>query len=75
MALAGPGDGGVAGTLDDEIYLGDKTDWRVRLGGEILTVAEGAGSARRRKRGDTVTLSIPAEAVMRLEDAAGDAKP
>jgi hypothetical protein len=61
--------------LDDEIYLGDKTDWRVRLGDEIVTVAEAAGSARGRKRGDAVTLTIPAEAVLRLEDATGAAKP
>jgi spermidine/putrescine transport system ATP-binding protein len=75
MTLAGPTGGGVAGVLDDEIYLGDKTDWRVRLGDAIVTVAEAAGSARGRKRGDAVTLTIPAEAVLRLEDATGAAKP
>ena len=57
------------GTLDDEIYLGDRTDWRVRVGGELLTLAEGAVSAARRKRGDAVALTLPPEAVLRLEDA------
>jgi ABC-type Fe3+/spermidine/putrescine transport system ATPase subunit len=68
MALAAPSADGLPGTLDDEIYLGDKTDWRVRMGDEVVTVAEAAGSARGRKRGDAVSLTIPAAAVLRLED-------
>jgi spermidine/putrescine transport system ATP-binding protein len=74
MALSGPSGSGIPGTLDDEIYLGDKTDWRVRLGDEVVTVAEGAGTARQRKRGDAVTLAIPPEAVLRFEDAPGHPK-
>jgi len=58
-----------AGTLDDEIYLGDFTDWRVRVGSETLTVSEGATTARGRKRGDAVGISFAAESVLRLEDA------
>src|SRR6185436_5809747 len=44
VALGGPGENRLSGTLDDEIYLGDRTDWRVRLGqgGMVLTVAENA---------------------------------
>ena len=57
-----------AGRLDDEIYLGDWTDWRVRLGDEVVSVAEGASTARNRKRGDAVTVRVPAEAILRLED-------
>src|SRR5437867_1313502 len=38
----------LAGSLEDEIYLGDRTDWRVRVGEETLTVAEGAAAARTR---------------------------
>jgi spermidine/putrescine transport system ATP-binding protein len=68
MSLAGTADNALPGTLDDEIYLGDRTDWRVRLGEETVTVAEGAEAARRRKRGDAATVTFPAEAVLRLED-------
>jgi ABC-type Fe3+/spermidine/putrescine transport system ATPase subunit len=61
----------LTGTLDDEIYLGDRTDWRVRLGDETVTVAEGAATARGRKRGQAATVSFPPEAVLRLEDGSG----
>jgi ABC-type Fe3+/spermidine/putrescine transport system ATPase subunit len=57
-----------AGRLDDEIYLGDWTDWRVRLGDEVVSVAEGQSTARHRKRGDAVTVRVPPEAILRLED-------
>jgi spermidine/putrescine transport system ATP-binding protein len=63
-----PAGKGVPGVLDDEIYLGDRTDWRVRLGEEVLTVAEAAASARPRARGDAVSVVIPPEAVLRLEE-------
>jgi spermidine/putrescine transport system ATP-binding protein len=56
------------GHLDDEIYLGDWTEWRVRLGEEVLSVAEGASTARHRKRSDAVTVRVPPEAILRLED-------
>ena len=56
------------GTIDDEIFLGDWTDWRVRVGSEVLSVGEGNVLARGRKRGDAVTLSFPPDAVLRLED-------
>jgi len=58
----------LSGTLEDEIYLGDRTDWRVQLGEETVTVAEPAASAQPRRRGDAVTVSFPPEAVLRLED-------
>jgi spermidine/putrescine transport system ATP-binding protein len=61
------------GTIDDEIFLGDWTDWRVRVGAALLSVGEGNVLARGRKRGDRVTLSFPPDAVLRLED--GEAKP
>ena len=56
------------GTIDDEVFLGDWTDWRVRVGSEVLSVGEGNVLARERKRGDAVTLSFPPDAVLRLED-------
>jgi spermidine/putrescine transport system ATP-binding protein len=58
----------LSGRLEDEIYLGDRTDWRVQVGEETVTVAEPAASAQPRRRGDAVTVSFPPEAVLRLED-------
>jgi spermidine/putrescine transport system ATP-binding protein len=56
------------GVIDDEIFLGDWTEWRVKTGGEVVSVGEGNVLARGRRRGDAVTLSFPPEAVLRLED-------
>ena len=61
------------GTIDDEVFLGDWTDWRVRVGETVLSVGEGNVLARGRQRGDRVTLSFPPDAVLRLEG--GEAKP
>jgi spermidine/putrescine transport system ATP-binding protein len=66
---AGDGDNRLDGSLDDEIYLGDRTDWRVRIGDFVLTVAEAAAQVRERKRGERVTLSFPPGAVLRLEES------
>jgi spermidine/putrescine transport system ATP-binding protein len=57
-----------AGTIADEIYLGDWTEWRVAVGDHVLSVAEGASGARHRSRGDRVTVRLPEEAVLRLLD-------
>jgi spermidine/putrescine transport system ATP-binding protein len=56
-----------SGVIEDEIYLGDRTDWRVRFGDVLVTVAEGATTAARRKRGDALSASFPDAAVLRLE--------
>jgi spermidine/putrescine transport system ATP-binding protein len=78
MTLDGPGAAAgeadavvnrLAGALDDELYLGDRTDWRVAFGAETLTVAEGAAEVRDRRRGEPVTVTFPASAVLRLEIA------
>jgi ABC-type Fe3+/spermidine/putrescine transport system ATPase subunit len=61
--------GALAATIEDELYLGDRTDWRVRLGNETLAVAEGASQVRPRRRGEAVFVSIPSAAVMRLEES------
>jgi spermidine/putrescine transport system ATP-binding protein len=61
------------GVIDDEIFLGDWTDWRVRAGGELLSVGEGNVLARDRRRGDAVTVSFSPDAVLRLEDTEGRA--
>ncbi len=62
----------LSGVIEDEIFLGDWTDWRVRVGAELLSVGEGNVLARGRKRGDTVSLSFAPDAVLRLEDAGQD---
>jgi hypothetical protein len=46
----------------------------VRAGGEVLSVGEGNVLARRRRRGDPVTLSFAADAVLRLEDTDTEAE-
>jgi spermidine/putrescine transport system ATP-binding protein len=63
------GDNAVSGLLDDEISRGDRTDWRVRAGDLILTVAEAAGQIRERRRGEPAVVSFPPAAVLRLEEA------
>ncbi|HET9315197.1 MAG TPA: ABC transporter ATP-binding protein [Vicinamibacteria bacterium] len=62
-----PSGDGPTGTLDDEIYRGDHTEWRVRVGGDVLAVTEDAAKAAGRRRGDAVGLHIPPDSVMRLE--------
>ena len=66
MRLAPPGEA-LSGTLDDEIYRGDHTEWRVRVGGEVVAVTENAAAASARRRGENVSLLVPREAVLRLE--------
>jgi ABC-type Fe3+/spermidine/putrescine transport system ATPase subunit len=63
----GPPGSGPAGTLDDEIYRGDHTEWRVRIGGEVIAVTEDASAASARRRGDAVSLQVPPDAVLRLD--------
>jgi hypothetical protein len=69
MNGARDGDNTLPGTLDDEIYLGDRTDWRVRAADVVFTVAESAAQVRERRRGEPVTLSFPSAAVLRLEES------
>ena len=66
LRLCRAGDG-QAGTLDDEIYRGDHTEWRVRVGNEVIAVTEDASAAAVRRRGDTVGVRVPPEAVLRLD--------
>jgi spermidine/putrescine transport system ATP-binding protein len=67
MQLREPGSDGVLGAVEDAIYLGDRTDWRVRVGAAVLTVAESAADARARQRGQAVSVCVPESAVLRLE--------
>ena len=61
------------GVIDDEVFLGDWTDWRVRVGGEVLSVGEGNVLARGRARGDAVRVSFASDAVLRLDEPEGAA--
>ncbi len=61
------GTNSLAGILEDEIYLGDSTEWHVRLGELLLVVAEDAVRARNRQRGQPVLVSFEPSAVLRLE--------
>ncbi len=61
--------GSLAGTIEDELYLGDRTDWRVRVAGETLAVAESATQVRPRRRGDPVRLVVPPSAVLFLDES------
>ncbi len=67
LAFDGPGDNRVAGVLDDRVFLGDRSEWRVRAGGDVLTVSE-PGTGEGRRTGGSVTVTFPAEALLRLED-------
>jgi spermidine/putrescine transport system ATP-binding protein len=64
---AGATPDGLPGLLDDEVYLGDRTEWHVKVGDARLVVAEEALSAKKRARGDQVLLSFDPAAVLRLE--------
>ncbi len=64
---AGEGSNALGGVLADEIYLGDRSDWQVRVGELVLTVAETTTHGRERRRGEQVTVLFPPAAVLRLE--------
>jgi ABC-type Fe3+/spermidine/putrescine transport system ATPase subunit len=67
IAIGGAGENQLAGVLEDGVFLGDRTEWRVRVGEDVLTVAESGANGRR--PGEAVTLAFPAEALLRLESS------
>jgi spermidine/putrescine transport system ATP-binding protein len=74
LAAQGGADGALRGIVEDEVYLGDRTEWLVRVADEVLTVSQPAhrgGPAIR--RGDAVAVSVAPETVLRLEDPGGAA--
>jgi spermidine/putrescine transport system ATP-binding protein len=60
--------GALRGTVEDEVYLGDRTEWIVRVGEEALTVSQPARGSAPVRRGDTVAVAVAPEAVLRLRD-------
>jgi spermidine/putrescine transport system ATP-binding protein len=72
IALTGIAENRFQGTLEACQYLGDRTDWQVRVGAVTLTVAEPAGGAGRGP-GQPVTIGFPRDALFRLEAAPGGA--
>ena len=66
MRFDGPGENRVPGVLEDRLFLGDRSEWRVRAGADVLTVAE-PGRANGRQPGDAVTVTFEAAALLRLE--------
>ncbi len=59
-------EGGLAGVLEDGLYLGDRTDWRVRVGADVLIVSEPASEGRSWATGDCVAVVVPPDAVLLL---------
>jgi ABC-type Fe3+/spermidine/putrescine transport system ATPase subunit len=66
MRLDGPGENRIPGVLEDRLFLGDRSEWRVRAGADVLTVSE-PGTENRRQPGDAVTVTFEAAALLRLE--------
>jgi spermidine/putrescine transport system ATP-binding protein len=70
LQLTAEGAGGVPlrGTVEDEVYLGDRTEWLLRVGDDVLTVSQPARRGPPLRRGEAVEVVVPAEAVLRLDD-------
>ena len=73
MRFEGPEENRVPGVLEDRLFLGDRCEWRVRAGGDVLTVAE-SGTGDGHRTGDAVTVTFAAAAVLRLEGGTAGVK-
>ncbi|MCS6885313.1 MAG: ABC transporter ATP-binding protein [Blastocatellia bacterium] len=61
----------IPGLIEERLYLGDSTQWRIRLDeGHIVTVVEQGQTNHRCNKGDRVYLSWNAEATVLLEEDA-----
>jgi ABC-type Fe3+/spermidine/putrescine transport system ATPase subunit len=60
------------GVIEDEVFLGDWTEWRVRVGGHTLSIGEGNVLARGRRRGDAVSVAFPPDAVLHLGEGGAE---
>ncbi|HUG54871.1 MAG TPA: ABC transporter ATP-binding protein [Vicinamibacteria bacterium] len=74
LGFSGAGENRVEGVLEDRLFLGDRSEWRVRAGQDVLTVAETA-TGNGRRAGDAVTVTFSAAALLRLEAGEAAASP
>ena len=63
----------VEGVLEDRVYRGDRTDWRIRAGDLVLVVGDPGRNGH--SPGGQVRVAVPEDAVLRLEETAGAAPP
>ena len=68
MSFDGAGENRVAGVLEDRLFLGDRSEWHVRAGVDLLTVSE-PGTSTRRQTGDAVTVTFETSALLRLVES------
>ncbi|HVR70530.1 MAG TPA: ABC transporter ATP-binding protein [Vicinamibacteria bacterium] len=68
IAVEGAAAGELRGTIEDEVYLGDRTEWLVRVGEELLTVSQAARRGPALRRGSQVSVVVAPESVLRLDD-------
>ena len=62
---------GLRGTVVSRVFLGEKVEYHVRVGGETLHVtAYGSGASTLPAPGGAVTLDVPSSGVWILEDQA-----
>jgi ABC-type Fe3+/spermidine/putrescine transport system ATPase subunit len=69
MSFDGAGENRVPGVLEDRLFLGDRSEWRVRAGADLLTVSE-PGTSSGRQTGDAVTVTFETAALLRLVEPA-----
>jgi ABC-type Fe3+/spermidine/putrescine transport system ATPase subunit len=69
MSFDGAGENRIPGVLEDRLFLGDRSEWRVRVGADLLTVSE-PGTSSGRQTGDAVTVTFEAAALLRLTEPA-----
>ena len=70
IAISPPGTG-LAGTVLSRIFLGEKAEYQVRVGGETLQVTSyGAGTFQTLAPGDPIMLEVPTTGVWVLETGA-----
>ena len=70
IELAPAGGAGPAGIVTERTFLGEKAEYQVRVGDEMLQVTRYSGAAPRFAPGSAVTVRLPAEGVGLLREGA-----